>query len=182
MEKKRFSLRALAFSLLPRGPPLRRPTRTQIVAPRSLGSYRALVSPQQQTKIVKQTKRGAKHKTMYKCTICLKSFQKPSQLMRHIRVHTGEKPFKVRRFVRETSARSIPIDIGGNVESVTIASSALLSLVQCTVCSRAFTQKSSLQIHAWQHNGIRPHTCSLCNAKFSQKGSVIRLAEIRGLS
>lgn len=44
---------------------------------------------------MKQTKRGAKHKTMYKCTICLKSFQKPSQLMRHIRVHTGEKPFKV---------------------------------------------------------------------------------------
>lgn len=32
---------------------------------------------------------------MYKCTICLKNFQKPSQLMRHIRVHTGEKPFKV---------------------------------------------------------------------------------------
>jgi len=44
---------------------------------------------------MKQTKRGTKHKTMYKCTICLKSFQKPSQLMRHIRVHTGEKPFKV---------------------------------------------------------------------------------------
>jgi len=53
------------------------------------------ISLQLQTKIMKQTKRGTKHKTMYKCTICLKSFQKPSQLMRHIRVHTGEKPFKV---------------------------------------------------------------------------------------
>lgn len=55
----------------------------------------AFIPPQLQTKIVKQTKRGTKHKTMYKCTICLKNFQKPSQLMRHIRVHTGEKPFKV---------------------------------------------------------------------------------------
>ncbi|KAL0130238.1 hypothetical protein PUN28_002076 [Cardiocondyla obscurior] len=48
-----------------------------------------------QTKIVKQIKRGTKHKTMYKCTICMKSFQKPSQLLRHIKVHTEEKSFKI---------------------------------------------------------------------------------------
>lgn len=45
---------------------------------------------------MKQTKRGPKHKTLHKCRICLKIFQKPSQLMRHIRVHTGERPFVVR--------------------------------------------------------------------------------------
>lgn len=29
------------------------------------------------------------------CKYCDKSFQKPSQLVRHERIHTGEKPFKV---------------------------------------------------------------------------------------
>lgn len=118
------------------------------------------ISLQLQTKIVKQTKRGTKHKTMYKCTICLKIFQKPSQLMRHIRVHTGEKPFKVNALWKKI--------IDDNILNNSFIH--ILFLVQCTICNRAFTQKSSLQIHTWQHKGIRPHTCSLCNAKFSQKG------------
>lgn len=46
-------------------------------------------------------------------------------------------------------------------------------LMQCTICARAFTQKGSLQIHMWKHNGFRPHNCSSCNAKFSQKGKCL---------
>lgn len=64
------------------------------------------------------------------------------------------------------------------LESVTIGFFLTIVFVyffaQCVICNRAFTQKSSLQIHMWQHNGIRPHSCNLCTAKFSQKGSDIR--------
>lgn len=116
---------------------------------------------------MKQTKRGTKHKTMYKCTICLKSFQKPSQLMRHIRVHTGEKPFKV-----SSNFHFVQLSFFFFFPQMTSDLICCLNS-KCTICGRAFTQKSSLQIHTWQHNGIRPHACEFCNAKFSQKGDFL---------
>lgn len=45
---------------------------------------------------------------------------------------------------------------------------------QCTVCSRRFTQKGSLQIHMSQHDGLRPHACNFCSARFSQKGGLFK--------
>lgn len=50
---------------------------------------------QLQMKSSRQTRRGIRHRTAYKCRMCVKVFEKPSQLAKHIRVHTGEKPYKV---------------------------------------------------------------------------------------
>lgn len=126
---------------------------------------------QLQTKIVKQTKRGARHKTMYKCKICFKTFQKPSQLMRHIRVHTGDKPFKVwEKITFFLIMLSNQLFISLLTSDILLNKNLLLLILQCTICSRKFTQKGSLQIHVKQHDGLKPHACHFCNAKFSQKG------------
>lgn len=41
----------------------------------------------------KSSRKESKKKLM--CAICAKRFEKPSQLNRHVRIHTGEKPYAV---------------------------------------------------------------------------------------
>ncbi|CAG2053260.1 unnamed protein product [Timema podura] len=45
--------------------------------------------------VIRQRKVG--NMRWHQCSYCMKEFKKPSDLVRHIRIHTNEKPFKVNR-------------------------------------------------------------------------------------
>lgn len=43
---------------------------------------------------------------------------------------------------------------------------------QCTLCEKAFNQKSALQVHMKKHTGERPYKCDYCTMGFTQKSNM----------
>ena len=74
----------------------------------------------------------------YSCTICKKSFTDRSNRVRHLRTHTGERPFS------------------------------------CTICNKAFTQKNTLVNHIRIHTGERPYSCTVCNEAFARHSTLLQ--------
>ncbi|KFP33770.1 Zinc finger protein 236, partial [Colius striatus] len=42
----------------------------------------------------------------------------------------------------------------------------------CTLCEKAFNQKSALQVHMKKHTGERPYKCDYCAMGFTQKSNM----------
>lgn len=42
----------------------------------------------------------------------------------------------------------------------------------CTLCEKAFNQKSALQVHMKKHTGERPYRCDYCVMGFTQKSNM----------
>ena len=74
----------------------------------------------------------------YQCCVCDRAFSRSRDLSTHVRVHPGEKPYK------------------------------------CHVCDKAFSQCGGLNTHMRVHTGEKPHKCSECDRSFSDFSSLYR--------
>lgn len=89
----------------------------------------------QRQKLVRHLKVHSGYKP-YKCEDCGKCFSSEDTLTQHKRTHSGEKPF------------------------------------ECHICGKRFAVSSSLKIHIRTHTGEKPLQCKICGRRFSESSNL----------
>ncbi len=123
------------------------------------------------------------------CTLCKKTFPTEWRLVRHIRTHTGERPYKChhcenafsttgnRDLHERTHTGEKPYQCGF-CSKFFISSSHLARhqrihseerAYKCTLCDKSFKHRSNLKNHQLVHTKGEPFQCPGCNKSYTQK-------------
>ncbi|XP_055018442.1 uncharacterized protein LOC110154521 [Boleophthalmus pectinirostris] len=109
---------------------------------------------------------GADGKTQ-QCPFCAKTIKGTKQsLERHIRIHTGERPFSCSICNKTFSTK---YDLNVHIRSHTGEKP-----YSCSTCNKTFTTIGSLNAHRRTHTGEKPFSCSFCKREFNQVGGLNR--------
>lgn len=99
------------------------------------------------------------------CGICQKTFKRNDSLVRHMFIHTGEKPYECKdcgKTFRQRSALKRHRLYHHTSDD---------NKLKCTECDKAFSTLHYFRQHLNIHNGVR-FPCTMCNKSFSAQGTL----------
>ncbi|XP_030402188.1 zinc finger protein 586-like isoform X1 [Gopherus evgoodei] len=94
-------------------------------------------------------------------TVCRKNLHDYSALIKHQRIHTGEKLCEYGEYGRNFTRRS-GLFLHQRIHTG-------VSRYECTECGKCFTKRSALSEHQRIHTGERPYECRECGKNFTHR-------------